>query len=402
MEAKIVVSGKTREWMLVAAAASILAISSGTMKTFGLFVAPLTRIAGLSITSVSLAFAVGQVISGIAQPVFCAVADSRGAARVLTGSALLIFTGFSITAAFHTGWSIVFTVGVICATGWAAAEYSILIGAVSRKLRPGYQALAGGLINAGGSVGQFMFAPLLQMTISGYGWVTAMLAISGIALIIFPLSLIFREPSTGRLERKKTIGAGTQIKIALRSPDYLLLHAGFFTCGFHVTFLSAHLANDIFLHGHAGGVSAAVLSITGIFSIAGSLFSGMLGLKFKMKHILAGVYGSRAVMIGLFFLSARTEFEYYVFSAALGFTWLATVAPTSELVRKLFGTEYLSTLFGLTMFSHQAGAFLGAWSGGLIVSLTGNYDMVWIIDLLLALFAVTVNLSIREPGKAEV
>jgi predicted MFS family arabinose efflux permease len=125
----------------------------------------------------------------------------------------------------------------------------------------------------------------------------------------------------------------------------------------------------------------------------------MLGLKFKMKHILAGVYGSRALIIGLFFLSAQTVFDYYVFSAALGFTWLATVAPTSELVRKLFGTEYLSTLFGLTMFSHQAGAFLGAWGGGVVLSLAGNYDALWITDLSLALFAAAVNLLIREPER---
>jgi predicted MFS family arabinose efflux permease len=378
------------------AAAAILAISSGTMKTFGLFVAPLTQIAGLSITAVSLAFAVGQVVSGIAQPIFCAVADSKGASRVLTGSALLIFAGFSVTAAFHTGWSIVFTVGIICAVGWAAADYPVLIGTVSRKLRPGYQALAGGLINAGGSVGPFVFAPFVQMAISSYGWIAAMFAISAIALIIIPLSLIDREPHAERSERKKSTGAGKQIKMALRNPNYLLLHAGFFACGFHVAFLSAHLANDITLHGHAVSVPAAALSITGIFSIAGSLFSGVMGLKFKMKHILAGVYGSRALMIGLFLLSAQTVFGYYVFSAALGFTWLATVAPTSELVRKFFGTEYLSTLSGLTMFSHQVGAFLGAWIGGIIVSRTGNYGGMWIMDLLLAIFAAIVSLMIRE------
>jgi predicted MFS family arabinose efflux permease len=390
-------SRKIYEWRLVLAAASIAAVSSGTMKTFGLFVAPLTQVAGLGIASVGLAFAVGQVVSGIAQPILCAVADSRGVSQVLLRGALLTFAGFSATAIFHTEWSIIFTVGIVCAVGWASAEYSVLIGAVSQKLRPGYQAIAGGLINAGGSVGQFLFAPFLQMTISAYGWSAAMLAISAIVLVIAPLSLIYKEPHAERRPpRKKMTGAGDQIKIALRNPNYLLLHAGFFTCGFHVAFLSAHFANGIVLHGYASDVSAAALSITGIFSIAGSLFSGMMGLKFKMKYILASVYGSRALIIGLFLLSARTVFGYYMFSAALGFTWLATVAPTSELVRKLFGTEYLSTLFGLTMISHQTGAFLGAWIGGMIVSQTGSYDAMWVMALLFAIFAAAVNLAIHE------
>jgi predicted MFS family arabinose efflux permease len=383
--------------MPVLAGAVILAIQSGTIKGFGLFVAPLTRLAGLNIAAVGLAFAVGQMVSGVVQPFFCAAADSRGALRVLISGALFIFTGFLLTAAVHTDWSIVLTLGIVCAVGWGATDYSVLIGAASRKLRPEYQVLAGGLINAGGSVGPFLFPPLLQTAISGYGWDVAMVAVSAVVLLIIPLSLIYRTPSAERVETKKLNGVRKQIGIALRNPGYLLLHTGFFTCGFHVAFLSAHLANDISMHGHAAGVSAAALSITGVFSIAGSLFSGVMGLRFKMKHILAAVYGSRALMIGLFLLSGQTTFGYYVFSAALGFTWLATVAPTSGLTGKLFGTEYLSTLCGLTMFSHQIGAFLGAWCGGLVASRTGNYGAIWIADMLLAVFAALVNLPIKEP-----
>jgi predicted MFS family arabinose efflux permease len=398
-------SSRAYEWGLIAAGALALALSSGTMKTFGLFMAPLTKDAGLRITSVSFAFALGQMVSGISQPLFCAAADSKGPLRVLVSGALLIFTGFLLTAAFHSDWSVVLTIGVICSAGWGAAEYSVLIGAVSRNLRPSYQALAGGFINAGGSAGQFIFPPVLQKTISAYGWVTAMLAAGAASLFIIPLALVCKGPNgkdgKGSRNAPKTGGVKfsdlcAQVKAALRNPSYLLLHTSFFTCGFHVAFLSAHLANDIATHGHAGGTSAAAMSISGVFSIAGSLFSGAMGLKFKMKHILAVVYASRALTVGLFLLSPQTPFVYYAFSAALGFTWLATVAPTSELVRKFFGAEYLSTLFGLMMFTHQAGAFLGAWAGGIIFSQTGSYGAIWALDIALAVFAALVCLPIKE------
>ena len=84
-----------------------------------------------------------------------------------------------------------------------------------------------------------------------------------------------------------------------------------------------------------------------------------------MKSLLALMYASRAVIIAIYLLAPKTPLTFYVFAAALGFTWLATVPPTAGLVGKLFGMRYLSTLFGLTLLSHQIGGFFGAWLGGL-------------------------------------
>ena len=89
-------------------------------------------------------------------------------------------------------------------------------------------------------------------------------------------------------------------------------------------------------------------------------------------------------------------YGFYLFAIALGFTWLATVPPTAGLVGKLFGVRYLSTLFGLTLLSHQIGGFLGAWLGGLAFERSGNYDSMWVADAVLAALAALVNLPIRE------
>lgn len=85
-----------------------------------------------------------------------------------------------------------------------------------------------------------------------------------------------------------------------------------------------------------------------------------------------------------------------MFSAALGFTWLATVPPTAGLVGKLFGPRYLGTLFGLTLLSHQLGGFFGAWLGGVALAHSGNYLWMWYADIALAAIAALVNLPIRE------
>jgi predicted MFS family arabinose efflux permease len=113
------------------------------------------------------------------------------------------------------------------------------------------------------------------------------------------------------------------------------------------------------------------------------------------------MYASRVVAIVLYIAAPKEPWTFYVFAAALGVTWLATVPPTAGLTGKLFGARYLGTLFGLTLLSHQIGGFLGAWLGGVAVVQTGSYEWMWWADAALALAAAFVNLPIREARPAE-
>jgi predicted MFS family arabinose efflux permease len=186
--------------------------------------------------------------------------------------------------------------------------------------------------------------------------------------------------------------------VASRDPSYWCLHAGFFTCGFHIAFLVTHLPTEVSLCGLTSGVAAVSLGIIGLANIAGSLSAGALGGRFRMKWILFWVYFSRVVSIGIYLMAPKTALTFYVFAAALGFSWLSTVPPTAGLVAKLFGTRHLATLFGLTLLSHQIGGFFGAWLGGIALTRFGDYSWMWYADILLALGAAIVNLPIREAG----
>lgn len=385
-------------WVLMISAAAILAITMGARQSTGLFVSSLDKSTGLGIVSISFALAVGQFVWGLAQPVFGAIADKRGSKQVIIIGAFMLAAGLALTPFVTSKWGIIFTLGILSAAGAGAGSFSILIGATSSQLPPEKRAFAGGFINAGGSFGQFIFAPLLQGIISWFGWVAAMLTMAATTLGTVPLaSLISGGASIDRpVVSKSSEGLLQQVRRAMVDRSYLCLHAGFFTCGFHVAFLVTHLPGEVALSGHSASVSAASLSIIGLFNIAGSLFAGYLGTRIRMKYILAVMYGSRAVMIVLFLLAPKTPLTFYIFAAALGFTWLATVPPTSGLVGKLFGTRYMATLFGLTLLTHQIGAFLGAWLGGIAVAHDGNYTWMWYADILLASLAALVNLPIRE------
>ncbi len=396
-------------WGLLVAASAILMLTMGARQTTGLFVAPIHDSSGLGIASISFALAVGQFVWGAVQPVFGAIADRHGPVRVVWAGTLLLAVGLALTPFLQSQWGLVITLGVLTAAGAGAGSFSILIGATASRLAPERRSFAAGVINAGGSLGQFVFAPLVQFGITAAGWAMTMFGLAASSLLALPLAWsLRRKPSQAAVnapagpaatpEAGHELSLRAQLRIALRDRSYWCLHIGFFTCGVHIAFLVTHLPGEVALCGLPASVSAAALMLIGAFNIAGSLIVGYLGQHYRMKWLLAAMYGSRALMIALYLISPPTPMTFYIFAAALGFTWLATVPPTAGLVGKLFGPRHLGTLFGLTLLSHQIGGFFGAWLGGVALETFGDYTWMWYADMALALLAAMANLPIREQS----
>ena len=389
-------------WTLIAAASAILLITMGARQTIGLFIAPLDSATGLGIVTISLAIAVGQFVWGLAQPVFGAFADRLGPGRVIAFGGIMLAAGTAGTAFVHSEWQLIATIGFVSAFGAGAGSLSILIGSVMQRLPGERRSFAAGVINAGGSLGQFVFAPIVQMAILGFGWVAAMLGVAAATLLTLPLALLMRRkkaPATvvqAAMSAEPTLSLGQQLKVAAAERSYWWLHLGFFTCGFHVAFLVTHLPGEVRLCGLSPVIGANSLAIIGIANVAGSLGVGWLGTRFRLKHLLFWVYMIRAVSILMFMAAPKTATTFYLFALALGVSWLATLPPTAGIVGKLFGTRYLATLIGLTLLTHQLGAFYGAWLGGLAVAHLGDYSLMFYADAALAAFAAIINLPIRE------
>jgi len=380
------------------AAAGILMITMGTRQSLGLFIAPLDASTGLGIATISLALAVGQFSWGAIQPIAGAVADRHGPRAVLIGGLFMLALGCAITPFMGSGFGLIVSLGLLSAMGSGAGSFSVLIGAAAQRMPVEARGTASGVINAGGSFGQFVFAPILQKLIQSLGWMSTMWAMALITLAALPL--------VGKLTQGQVIkhhhhaepdhGVMKAMANAMKDPSYLLLHAGFFTCGFHIAFLVTHLPGEVNLCGLPPSVASWSLAIIGLANIFGSLYAGSCVAKYRSKMVLATMYGSRAVLVALYLMAPKTEWTYYIFAAGLGFTWLATVPPTAAIVGKLFGIRYLGTLFGLTLLSHQIGGFLGAWLGGLAITRYGDFTWMWYADMALAAAAALVNLPIRE------
>ena len=385
-------------WLVTLVAAAILMVTMGARQSQGLFVAPLNAATGLGVVSISLAMAIGQFVWGAVQPFAGAIADRHGPARVLAAGLLLLAIGTALTPFMHTSWGLILSLGLLSAAGSGAGSFSVLIGASAQRLPAEKRGMATGIINAGGSFGQFVFAPLIQKLLLVLGWVGAMGSVAVMVLATLPLTAVLRrQPAQAPVHfGPEDKGAWAAVVHALGDRSYLLLHAGFFTCGFHIAFLVTHLPGEVTLCGLPPQVASWSLAIIGLANIAGSLFAGWCVQRYRSKFLLFWMYGLRAVMIAVYLVAPKGALTFYIFAMALGFTWLATVPPTAGLVGKLFGVRYLATLFGLTLLSHQTGAFFGAWLGGLAITRMGSYQWMWYADIALATAAALVNLPIRE------
>lgn len=395
-------------------AAGILVITMGARQSMGLFVSPLNTSTGLGIATISLAMAVAQFVWGAVQPIAGALADRYGHMRVVMAGVVLTAIGNALTPFMTSSWGLIFSIGILTAAGAGAGSFSVLIGATAQRMPAEKRGMSAGVINAGASFGQFVFAPLTQRLITGFGWMGAMWSLAVITLLALPITGWLRRKTSDPVEAAASVqmasapampsavatpdgGLRSALREAFANPSYLLLHAGFFTCGFHIAFLVTHLPGEVQLCGLSAQVASWSLAIIGLANIAGSLAAGWSLQHYRAKYVLFWMYGSRSLLIVLYLLAPKTPMTFYLFAAGLGLTWLATVPPTAGVVGKLFGTRYLATLFGLTLLSHQTGAFFGAWLGGIAITATGNYEWMWYADLLLAAAAAVLNLPIREP-----
>ena len=397
-------TNQTRGYLAVAlAAGAVFALGLGVRQAQALFIGPINSATGIGYAAISLAFAVGQMMWAVSMTAAGAMADRWGPRPVMLWGAVLVAAATAVTPLATSVTELVIVVGILAACGAGAIGPGMLMSASSRWIPEANRNVATGIVNAGGSFGQFTVIPLAQLFIGIAGWQPAMVILGAIGLMAVPLILWITQGHAEHAAAQPAAAAGSlkqAVALAVKDPSYLLLTAGFFTCGFHVAFIATHLPGIVASCELPPTVSAWSLALIGLFNIFGSLWVGKFINGRRMKMALAGIYLARALIILAFFFSPKTTLSFLLFACGIGFTYLSTVPPTIGLVVKFYGMRYMATLFGIVMMSHQVGGFLGAWLGGIAFEATGSFDWMWWADLALCLMAAAVHLPIREARSA--
>ena len=381
----------------IGALSTILTV--GIRQTFGLFLPPLHAELGWSVAALSLAWAIQNLLWGAFQPVAGAIADTKGPVWVAFFGGVVYVAGVWLMSVADS--ELVFGIGsgVLVGIGLACSGMSVVLGAVMRASPPEKRGLYGGIVTAGGSVGQLIFMPATQAMIENLTWQPTLqiLTVVSIAIVLCAFALP-RGPKHSATPTDAT-GAttiGGALRVAFEDRSYLLLVTGFFVCGFHLAFIGFHLPQFAMLCGLPPKAASDSLALVGGFNAVGCIVIGIMMRRMQSKYLLSAIYLLRAVAIAAFFLLPVTDVSIRVFGAAMGLLWLSTVPPTSGLVARLCGTRYLTMLFGIAFFSHQIGAFIGAYWAGWLYDTQGNYDAVWWVSIALGVLSAIVHLPIRE------
>jgi len=383
---------------LITTACLLLLLSFGYRSGFGLFVKPITEANGWGREVISIALAVQNLFWGIIAFFAGGLADRFGNVKVVIAGTLIYALGMVLTAGVDSPWMLNTSTGILVGAGIAGTSFGIVLPAMARAVGENRRQWALGLGTAAGSLGQFAIVPVAQFLIETYNWVAALHILAGSALAMVLLAMPL-APYSGNQQSDPMIKGQTvpeALQEALRYKSFVLLVMGFFVCGFHVAFITAHMPAFLTDAGFDAKVGAWSISIIGLCNVAGAYLSGILSGKLPMRFVLVFIYFSRAVVITLFMLIPFSLISVLMFSALMGFLWLATVPPTSGLVAVMFGTRYMAMLYGIVFLGHQLGSFSGVWLGGWLYDRGGSYDFVWWLGAAFGVMAAVVHWFIQE------
>ncbi|MBC7717255.1 MAG: MFS transporter [Pseudorhodobacter sp.] len=379
--------------------AMIVTVSMGIRHGFGLWLQPVTMDRGWTRETFALAIAIQNLAWGFAGPVAGAIADKYGAYRVLIVGSILYAAGLVLMGLSTSGLAFMGSAGLILGMAQSGTTYAVVYGVIGRNVAPERRSWAMGMTAAAGSFGQFLMVPVENGLIGGLGWQNALFVLGLLALIIIPLSFGLKEPA-----RTAFTGVQQSMTQALREafsyPSFRWLMAGYFVCGFQLVFIAIHMPSYLKDNGLTPNVATTALALIGLFNVIGTYAVGTLGDRVPKRYILSSIYALRTVAIVVFLNVPLTPMSVYVFSSVFGALWLSTVPPTNAVVAQIFGVQYLSMLSGFVFVSHQVGSFMGAWLGGKLYDITGNYDLMWWIAGVLGVLAALANLPVKETAIA--
>ena len=385
--------------IVLASACCVILISMGLRQTFGLFFDAFENGLGVTRTEFGLAIGIQMLFWGIFAPIFGLLADKFGGNKaVFLGFIIFALGILMLYSGPNTGIYFQLALGVMIGIALGATAIGVPVSEVGKHFPNETRTIATGIVTAAASIGYFLSPLLTKYSLIEFDWEQTLkyfmiFIVIGliVSLFLFPSKTVI---NSSQADRDQTFLSA--IKEAFSHNGYVLLVLGFFVCGFQITLVGTHIPGYMQDRGMAGWSATIILALIGFFNIFGTLGMGYLGTKYKKKNLLSILYSLRAVSICIFIFSPPSMLNSIIFGVSFGLLWLSTVPPTNGIVAQIFGTKYLSTLFGIVFLCHQFGAFAGAFLGGYFFDKYGSYDYAWFMAIALSVFATLVHYPIDE------
>ncbi|MFF8695138.1 MFS transporter [Streptomyces sp. NPDC015144] len=401
-----------RAW-IVAAVTFVTIIGGAAFNSLpGLLIDPLNQEFGWSRGEIGLAVSVDMALYGLTAPFAAALMDRFGIRRVVAVALGAVAAGALGSVWMTASWQLMIYWGVLVGlgTGSMALAFSAT---VTNRWFVARRGLVTGILTAAGASGQLVFLPLCAWIVAHHGWRPASVTVALAALAVVPFVwFLLRDhpadvglaPYGGTYEEKPAPARGAARRTlrvladAARTGPFWLLAGTFAICGASTNgLIRTHFVPSAHDHGMPITAAASLLAVIGVFDIIGTVFSGWLTDRFDARRLLAAYYALRGV--SLLFLPMLMAPEVHppmvFFIVFYGLDWVATVPPTLALCREHYGDDS-AIVFGWVLASHQVGAALVAFLGGVARDTFGTYDVVWYASGALCATAALMALVIRR------
>ncbi|SEO14178.1 Predicted arabinose efflux permease, MFS family [Cryobacterium luteum] len=407
-----------RAWV-VAGISCLAIIAAGTFTTMsGLLVDPLHNEFDWSRGTIGIAVSVNMVLYGLAAPFAAALMDKVGIRRVIAGALLIITAGSALTTVMTASWQFVLFWGFLVGLGCGSVTM-VFAATVANRWFVKRRGLVTGLLTAASVFGQFVFLPVLSSIVDQHQWRAAIMTIALTALIVVPFVwLLIRDhpadlglkafgardfaPKPGPVPgvaRRTLRVLGT----SARTVPFWLLAFTFAICGATTNgIMWSHFAPAAHDHGMPITVAASLLAMIGIFNVVGTITSGWLTDRMDPRRLLSVYFALRGASLLLLptLMSSTVQPEMIAFVIFFGILDVATVPPTIALCREFYGDDS-AIVFGWINASHQIGAGLMAFLGGVARDITGSYTIVWITAGVLCFVAALIAVTIVRHTSSE-
>jgi predicted MFS family arabinose efflux permease len=376
----------------------MLSLSMGLRQSLGIFLQPLTRDVGISISEFTLAIAVQNLAWGFLQPLAGALTVRYGFRPVMAVGAVFYIAGLVLMASAHGFMSVLIGAGVLIGTSLACTAAGMAMSVAARAAPERVRSTVLGVVSAAGSLGSLLSAPMGQVLNQDYGWRFGLSAFVVLALFLLPAAwfagrvdaIDLPKPSSDQIRNSS---AGAAVTAAFSNASFVVMTLAYFVCGMQLVFISTHLPSYLLICGMDPMLSAQTLGVIGGFNVLGSLFFGWAGGRWNKLALLGAIYLCRSLVLPWYFMQPPTPATTLVFGALMGFLWLGVGPLVAGAVAEMFGLQWQAMIQGFAFMSHQIGSFVGAYGGGVIYDALGSYDLAWRIGVAVGLAAGFIQIA---------
>ncbi|MGP4009826.1 MFS transporter [Streptomyces sp. 4N124] len=407
-----------RAWF-VAAVAFVTILGAAAFRSLpGLLIDPLHQEFGWSRGTIAAAVSINLALYGLTAPFAAALMDRFGIRRVVAAALTVIAIGSGLTVWMTAAWQLLLCWGLLVGLGTGSMALAFAATVTNRWFTE-RRGLVTGILTAASASGQLIFLPVLALMVEAGNWRPAAVTVALAALAVVPFVwLLLRDhpadvgvkpygakefvpkpdPVPGAARRAVTV-----LFKAARTGPFWLLAGTFAICGASTNgLIQTHFVPAAHDEHMPVPVAASLLAVIGVFDVIGTIASGWFTDRYEPRRLLAVYYALRGISL-LFLpilLAPSVHPPMIFFIVFYGLDWVATVPPTVALCREQYGDDS-AIVFGWVLASHQVGAALVAFIGGVVRDVSGSYDMVWYASGALCAAAALMSLVIRRRPTAD-